>query len=177
MKKYLHTILLLICTGFSGYSLALDADNLQQVHRSIVDKFDQVSHIDADSLQSLAPDDLIVFDVRENEEYRVSHLKDSIQVDPDISSKEFFSLFKDQIQSKTVIFYCSVGYRSSKLAEQLLEDQSTQLESQFYNLEGGIFNWHNEQRHLIDQSGDTDSVHAYNSKWSRLINRKEKIKF
>ena len=177
MKSFFQFFLLLALVAHLSQLCALDADNLDHVHQTVAEEFKRVEHIDPETLLSLEPDNFVIFDVREKEEFEVSRISGAIQVDPDISNRQFFQLYDERIQSKTVIFYCSVGYRSSKLAEQLMDDPPGQLSSGFYNLQGGIFNWHNNQHPLIDQNGETDDIHAYNSKWSRLVTRKEKIRF
>jgi len=45
--------------------------------------------------------------------------------------------------------------------------------SKIYNLENGIFGWHNESRPLVVNSNATDYVHPYNFVWGRMVNRKD----
>ena len=44
--------------------------------------------------------------------------------------------------NRRIVVYCSVGYRSSELAEFLMKTGFTEV----YNLEGSIFRWANEGR-------------------------------
>ena len=74
----------------------------------------------------------MLLDVREIEEYEVSHLSGALQVNPDL--KDFSEL--DGITTDTpIIAYCSVGYRSSALVQRLMEAGYTNVS----NLEGSIF--------------------------------------
>ena len=76
-----------------------------------------------------------------------------------------------------VVCYCSLGYRSSALAQKLQykmkKDIKEGLKSNLvlYNLEGSIFKWANEGRELEDHRGvRTVVVHPYNAVWGRLLN-------
>ena len=74
-----------------------------------------------------------------------------------------------------VVCYCSVGYRSSALAQQLQYElekpvyQDMKSKLVIYNLEGSIFKWANEGKDLEDNRGrKTVVVHPYN--WGKLLN-------
>lgn len=76
-----------------------------------------------------------------------------------------------------VVCYCSVGYRSSYLAQQLLCEldkpvyQELKSKVMVYNLEGSIFKWANEGKELEDNKGfKTVVVHPYNVIWGKLLN-------
>ena len=77
------------------------------------------------------------------------------------------------LKGKTVVFYCSVGVRSSALAESVKADLLAAGTKEVVNLEGGIFGWHNQSRPLVDKSGPTTFVHPYNAYWGRLLTRPE----
>lgn len=65
-----------------------------------------------------------------------------------------------------MVCYCSVGYRSSLLANKLLPH----LQSQgipVYNLKGGLFQWAIEGGEL--QGDIPHKVHQYSSLWGRLL--------
>ena len=76
-----------------------------------------------------------------------------------------------------VVCYCSVGYRSSALAQQLQYElekpvyQDMKSKLVIYNLEGSIFKWANERKDLEDNKGrKTVLVHPYNIIWGKLLN-------
>ena len=56
----------------------------------------------------------------------------------------------------TVVCYCSLGYRSSALAQQLAYEldkpvhQELKSKTVIYNLEGSILKWANERKDLED---------------------------
>ncbi|MFK8053422.1 MAG: rhodanese-like domain-containing protein [Woeseiaceae bacterium] len=160
----------------SGDSLA-DNEKLDALHDDIESDYESVEHIGADALDELAQDRLIVFDVREPDEFRVSHLEGAIRIDPDISADAFVEQYGDFLANRTTVFYCSVGRRSSILAERLDHVIESQGAVASYNLVGGIFRWRNDQRPLVNASGVTDAVHPYNRFWGRLIEDKQAIRF
>jgi rhodanese-related sulfurtransferase len=112
---------------------------------------------------NLNREDYLVLDARENEEFEISHLEDAIFV----GYKEFdFSSLADIPKNKPIVVYCSIGYRSEKIAEKL----QNQGFDQVYNLYGSIFEWTNRGYPLVDSDGQkTLRLHAYNKKWSKWI--------
>ncbi len=163
-----------------------DSEQLVEIQDWIIDHYPSVKHIDKVTLagalkqselgQNELGQNILLLDVRERNEYNISHLPNAIRVDPDMSRKEFMKLFGDSLEHKTVVFYCSVGRRSSKLAERVEGDlKNSGVES--YNLEHGIFGWHNQNLPLITTSTSTDYVHPYNKKWGKLIQRKDFIRY
>lgn len=117
--------------------------------------------------------DVVVIDVRESEEFGVSHLEGAIRVDPDIWTSAFVSRFGKEAAGKTFVFYCSVGVRSSKLAGRVQSKLKELGAAGVYNLEGGIFRWHNENRQLVNGAGETQFVHKYDDSWGRLVARQD----
>ncbi len=117
--------------------------------------------------------DVVLIDVRESDEFGVSHLDGAIRVDPGIWTSSFLSRFGSEVEGKTFVFYCSVGVRSSKLAGRVQSKLKELGAAGIYNLEGGIFRWHNENRQLVDASGETQFVHKYDDSWGRLVARQD----
>ncbi len=80
------------------------------------------------------------------------------------------------VMTPSVVCYCSVGYRSSNVAKTLFSKhkQSTGSSDEIldvYNLEGGLFQWANERRGIVNNSGDkVATVHPYSLFWGKLLN-------
>jgi hypothetical protein len=79
---------------------------------------------------------------------------------------------------KTVVAYCSVGYRSSSLIQNLINELAQPDYNTFrhsvdlYNLEGSIFKWANEKKNIVCPDNSVATfVHPYNIVWGRLLNR------
>lgn len=150
--------------------------SIDEIQASLETRYDNISHIDHESFLQLDREKIAIFDVRQQDEFHVSHLMHAIQVEPNIGSKEFIQKFSGQIKDKHLIFYCSVGKRSSELASRLKPLLSTQNVHGIYNLKGGIFQWHNEKKLLVKNGEPTQFIHPFNSLWGLLIENRQFIK-
>lgn len=106
----------------------------------------------------------VFLDAREPEEYNVSHIRGARLVgykDLDLS------VINDLPKDTAIVVYCSVGYRSQKVTEKLLDAGFTSV----HNLYGGIFEWVNTERPVVDQKGNTQRVHTYNKTWSQWLRK------
>lgn len=111
---------------------------------------------------------IVFFDAREPREFNVSHLKNAFPVGYDsFSVKQLPPLDKHS----RIVVYCSVGYRSEKVSEQLLAAGFTRVS----NLYGGIFEWVNHGLPVYNENGPTKQVHAYDKKWGVWLRRGEKV--
>lgn len=159
---------------------AKNADfTLKLIQLGIEADFTTVRHISSARLEALLQQggDVVLFDVREIEEYAVSRLAGAVQVSPDVANAAFMQQHGGALRDKTVIFYCSVGVRSSQLAEQLQDTLRETGVKEVYNLNGGIFNWHNEARALTADTGSTSYVHPYNEYWGQLLERRDLVRY
>jgi len=95
----------------------------------------------ADRLADPEKEEPLLLDTREREEYDVSHFLNAILAD---SEKEAAEILKGSDKDRPIVVYCSVGYRSSRMAEKLKKKGFENV----YNLEGSIFQWANEGRPL-----------------------------
>lgn len=150
---------------------------LQAIHRNIVKSFDNVEHISADALTVIGSSNVVLFDVREQAEFAVSHIEGAIHVDPDISPALFKQKFAESLSNKTAVFYCSVGQRSSELASRVDAVVKDSGGLAAYNLIGGVFQWRNELRELQRNGRPTRLVHPYNRYWGRLIEDRSAISY
>lgn len=164
--------LLLSCIGIPP-CFAQPLSKLQRIHQQIEQKYVDVEHIEAKQIATRRADvaNIVLLDVREQHEYDVSRLDGAIRVPPDITRQDFIKLFGSEAGGKSFVFYCATGARSSALISRIQDDLLASGAVEIYNLEGGIFNWHNQNRYLVNQSGDTEYVHPYNFFWQRTLNR------
>ena len=135
--------------------------------KTIRAKFPTVAHISTDSLQawldeSPQRENLLLFDVREPEEYAVSHLQGARPVS---SKDEALKALQEVPSDQRTVLYCSVGHRSSELAQFLMKKGYTEV----YNLEGSIFAWANEGRPVYRGKEQVKVVHPYDKTWGRLL--------
>lgn len=118
----------------------------------------------------LPTDSIVLLDSREQSEYQVSHLKNSIWVGYDVfDSTKVASFPKDT----AIVVYCSVGYRSERIGEKLQQMGFTNV----YNLYGGIFEWANQTQEVLDSTETpTKKVHGFSKVWGIWLNKKvEKV--
>ena len=140
----------------------------------LVDKRYDIPEITVDTAQSelaAEPDGWLVLDVREPDEYAVSHLPGAVRVPPDADVSTFQQIIGGAAKGKQVLFYCSVGQRSSKLATRMQDAVREAGGEGVANLRGGIFRWHGEHGALVDADGPVDRIHPYNSVWGKLMPR------
>lgn len=113
--------------------------------------------------------EFILIDARSKKEQEISHIPGAHFVDYDGFNKKDVESYGRDIP---VIVYCSVGYRSERVGEKLQRMGFRNV----YNLYGGIFQWSNEGRILLDSGGDpTQFVHTYNEDWGRWLLKGTKV--
>lgn len=126
----------------------------------------QVPEINVDQAQASVH--AVFLDAREWEEYNVSHIPASVWVGyEDFNLKRLGKIAKDQ----PIVVYCSVGYRSERIAQKLLDQGFLKV----YNLYGGIFEWANQGFELANKSGPVKAVHTFNEEWSKWVKTPEKV--
>ena len=151
---------------------------LSKTHNKITRQFSSVAHISSDEFSNTLSEKTIVFDVRERPEYDVSHIAGAVHIPPNISPERFIKTYSDMAHGKTAIFYCSVGQRSSHLANNVQGELMRRGTRAVYNLEGGLFKWHNEERTLQSTPDNlTLYIHPYNQYWGRMINDSSKLRY
>jgi len=160
---------------WAPYFFSLHAQPFQTHARIEDDAFDRVVRkyldfsvplIDVDSVYRYIQRDvkgIYILDARAREEYEVSHLPHAEWIGyPHIEQSTLARIPKDSV----VVVYCSIGYRSEKIGEQLRRMGYHRV----YNLYGSLFEWINRGYPVVDLRGDTvRRVHTYNRKWSRWV--------
>ncbi len=168
LKKILTSIIflaILLIFPCSAYSQQVNSKAYHLMLRSLL------AHNIPEISVSQIPQDaasLLFLDARSLQEYQVSHIRNAIWV----GYKDFrFSRIPPGSGNRNIIVYCSVGYRSEKIAAQLQKAKYTHVK----NLYGGIFEWVNENRPVYDSVGVTQRIHAYNHLWGIWLKKGEKV--
>jgi sodium/bile acid cotransporter 7 len=147
----------LVQTGWAAESMS-DAEkrtNIEAMYRSYKKDFAEIEDIEpAAAMQLLKEGRAVFIDVREEREQRVSMLPGAV------TEKQFL---KDPsaYAGRTLIGYCTISYRSGKLAAKLKKEGIPIL-----NLRGGLLAWVHEGGKVYDQSGETRRIHVYGRKWN-----------
>ena len=131
----------------------------QLIHR----QFPQVQNVSTAKLASWLVDELpppVLIDVRQGEEYAVSHLPNARH----LTTVEAIQQADIPIDA-TVVLYCSVGYRSARLAAKL---QAAGYKN-VMNLDGSIFEWYNQGHPVVADDQPVQQVHPYNRTWGLLL--------
>ena len=163
---------LLYQSGFMLFLLAAigSASSLDEatVDEMIRRDFPEVSQIPPESLlvwqsknRTISP---FLLDVREPEEYAVSHLQGARRA---VSDREALDILKAAPRDTLVVLYCSVGYRSSALADTLQRQGFTNV----HNLEGSIFAWANRGLPVYRGNKQVSAVHPFDETWGQMLNR------
>lgn len=103
-----------------------------------------------------------LLDVREAAEHAVSHLPGARCVPP---TADAAALARTLDPARPVVVYCSLGWRSSALAQRLREAGFTNVA----NLRGSAFVWAAEGRPLASNGAPAHVVHPYSPKYSFLL--------
>jgi rhodanese-related sulfurtransferase len=104
----------------------------------------------------------LLLDARTPREYAVSHLPDARLAPPDLSTLE---TWEDVTETTLIVIYCSVGYRSARLALRLRALGYGQV----LNLEGSIFEWAGRGYPVYQGTEVVRQVHPFNSLWGLLL--------
>jgi rhodanese-related sulfurtransferase len=158
-------------TKMLGFGQSIAFNLLKQVIRL---KFPDVPRMTtgefAQELADFKPSQPLVLDARTEVEYIVSHLAEAKQIDV-TSDLTNAPALKDVSKDALIVIYCSVGYRSAKVAQQL---QQVGFQNVF-NLEGGLFQWANEGRSLVHAGQPTQLVHPYSAVWGMLLKKQNHL--
>jgi rhodanese-related sulfurtransferase len=103
-------------------------------------------------------------DAREPSEYAVSRIEGALPIGYESPNLD---ILRQIPKDARIIVYCSVGYRSEKIAKRCQAAGFKQV----YNLYGGIFEWVNQGNPIVNAYGSTEQVHTYDKKWSVWLDR------
>ena len=150
-----------------------DDDPLIDVKREIREEFPQVKHVSVEQLSDWMSSTIkqapLLLDVREPDEYEVSHIQGAA-LTPTID--QIIAILDRQPKDRISILYCAVGYRSSVMAKRLQDRGYTNV----FNLEGSIFEWANKGYSLFQTNAQGERpvsfVHPYNFWWGRFLDDK-----
>lgn len=137
--------------------------------RLVREAFPEVPQMSTQQLAAMRADDtapnIILLDARTADEFEVSHLPGAVSAS---NTRMALDALEASDPARTVVVYCSVGYRSSRLAEEL---RSRGIENVF-NLEGSLFQWANEGRPLYRGKERVYEAHPYDGEWGQLLDRR-----
>lgn len=133
-------------------------DTLKQMMEQNRRAFPEADEVDVvKMIELLQQKNCVLVDVRTEAERQVSIIPGAI------SAAEFERTIKDQT-GKTVVCYCTIGYRSAQYA-QAMKQRGVSIAS----FNGSIIAWCQAGQKVTTQNGrDTTRVHVYGPKWNLL---------
>lgn len=164
-------LLTLFLPGFRAYGEAQLTDEqkkdaVYQLYGQYKKDFPTVSEITPTAAIALSRQGGMVFiDTRKPEEMEVSMLPAAID-------KETYLKAPAAFEGKTLVAYCTIGYRSGIFAREM-EAKGIPVR----NLSGGIVAWALEGGPLYDKNGETKRIHVYGEKWNYAPNGYETVVF
>lgn len=81
---------------------------------------------------------------------------------PGAVAEEQFLNNLEQYKDHIIIGYCTISYRSGKLAQELMTKKGITM----YNLRGGLLAWVHDGGKIVDPKGETKRIHVYGRKWN-----------
>ena len=169
-----YTVAILICLASANCSqtdpvydrIRSDTGLLEWegVHQLIRGDFPTVPTVTTDQLAEalMAGQPVILLDTRDASEFLVSHLPEARLVR---STSDLIASLKDVSPDTLIVAYCSVGYRSAKLIQELQQRGITTA----FNLEGSIFAWANAGLPIYRENSQVRQVHPFNESWGQLL--------
>jgi sodium/bile acid cotransporter 7 len=127
---------------------------IETMYRDYKKEFADVQDIEpAAAMELLKRSPAVFVDVREEKEQAVSMLPGAI------TEQEFLNHL-ERYRDVVVIGYCTISYRSGKLAEKLKAQGVVIL-----NLRGGLLAWVHDGGKVYDRDGETRRIHVYGRQW------------
>ncbi|MBZ0113530.1 MAG: hypothetical protein K8J08_13790 [Thermoanaerobaculia bacterium] len=136
-----------------------EAEKAKVLEKMIQDtrtKLPEVAEITAEDLRHrlAAGEDIVLVDVRKPEEIAVSTLPNAI-------TKVEFEGRREELKDRTIVTFCTVGYRSAYAAKDLSEEGFEVL-----NFSGSLLSWTHIGGELVDPEGrPTRRLHVYGRRW------------
>lgn len=151
----------------SQYSIVHAGPEWEQTKQWIRTQYPTVPHLSTSTLEDLLENSdgnsVLLLDAREPREYEVSHLPGA-KLAP--TEKLALNEIAKARAGTSVVVYCSVGYRSARLAARLRARGY-----EVSNLEGSIFEWANSGRAVYRGERRVSGVHPYDKTWGQLLDR------
>ena len=175
----LTQLIVVVAVGTALY-FAYDPWRWSKVREEILRVHPDADHIDGASLErwisagasnpAIKPP--VLLDVRSATEFAVSHLPNARNVgvaDGPEAMKILSAIENRETDMKNpIVIYCQVGSASAEVAERLKRVGFQRVQM----LDGGVFQWANEKRPLVDSKGAAvSSVLPGASKYSGLLKR------
>lgn len=157
-----------VALGWGAVAMAA-VPTWESINREIARRFPDVVQLEPEALGAWLADPRreppVLIDVRAPAEYAVSHLPGAVRA---ATVAEQAVVLRAVPPERPVVFYCSVGWRSSEAAAHWRATGRKPV----FNLAGSAFRWANEGRRLEHEGRPVRVVHPYNRSWGALLDRR-----
>jgi rhodanese-related sulfurtransferase len=167
MSRWMYTLLFFISLFMSSWVL-MSSSWAQEyswgfVEELIIRRFPHTPTIDIHTFtQWKSSNTLHIVDVRPQKEFQVGHIQKA-------KNWENTAVIQQHVRKEErLVLYCSVGYRSAEIVQQLQELGYERV----YNLKGAIFMWVNMGNAVYRGEQSVETVHPYNELWGGLLNKR-----
>lgn len=116
---------------------------------------------------------MLIYDVREREEFAVSRIPGAMYVNPATPAELFLARIAGRARGATVVFYCAIGMRSTDFAQGVYHELMARGVLNVSVLKGGIIDWHNQGLPLVDLNGPSKFVHPFNDELKNRLKNPE----
>lgn len=157
--------------GPAPAEIAPDPERWREIRAWVRREFPGVRHVGVEAFArelEERPGAHVLFDVRAEAEYEVSHLPGAVRAESTEAALAHLQAREAGLdRTRAIVVYCSVGYRSSRLATALAAEGFTNVR----NLEGSIFAWANAGHALVRDGAEVREVHPFDGDWGELLLR------
>jgi rhodanese-related sulfurtransferase len=112
---------------------------------------------------------IVLFDVRSAEEFAVSHISGAINVSPEMPVEAFLRAFAPTVVGADVVFYCTVGDRSSTFALPVMDSLLQGGARRVSTLRAGLVGWLYEGSGVVDAAGPTHLIYPFAADIASLL--------
>lgn len=143
---------------------------LEDVEQEVIRRYQVPDIVPARLSEQISSGSVILFDVRTRDEFDAGHLAGAIQLDPTETTDAFMAKYGPLLGERSIVFYCSVGVRSSQFLQRVRPLLSSGTRAKSLNLRGGAFRWVSEGHPLVARNGSA-RLHPFDENWEKLLTR------
>ena len=140
----------------------------------MIERTHRVENLTTDELAAMlvGAEPPLLFDIRTAADFEKSRIATAVRLDPDTAPDDFAARYAALVAERDLVFYCSIGQRSTELLERVESVCLNAGAKSCRNLRGGIFRWYNEGRTIVDGAGTTDDIHEHDPIWGMMVERR-----
>ncbi len=148
-----------------GDSRDSNKEKVYDLYRDYQKSFRDIEDILSENILKSDKGNILFVDVRKKKEMSVSIIPGAI-------TREIFLANKEKYKDKTIVAYCTIGYRSGLFAQEMKKKGII-----VFNLSAGILGWIHEGGTVTNSERVVKKVHVYGDKWDLVPEGYETVTF